>query len=90
VALSRNSYNRRSEDFIAVPLTSNLKLREYALLITNDDLESGRLVVDSKAKVDRVFSVSQSLVRMKVGRVRTETHRKMVRMLVRLVGAAKR
>ncbi len=90
VALSRDSYNRRSGDFIAVPLTSNLKLRDHTLLITNDDLESGRLVVDSKAKVDRVFSVSQSLVRMKVGRVKTETHQKMARMLVGLVGAAKR
>lgn len=90
VALSRDGYNRRSADFIAVPLTSNLKLEDYALLITNGDLESGRLVVDSKAKVDRVFSVSQSLVRMKVGRVKTQTHQKMVRMLVGLVGAAKR
>jgi mRNA-degrading endonuclease toxin of MazEF toxin-antitoxin module len=90
VALSRDSYNRRSEDFIAVPLTSNLKLSDFALLITNGDLESGRLVVDSKAKVDRVFSVSQSLARMKVGRVKTETHQKIVRMLVRLVGVAKR
>jgi mRNA-degrading endonuclease toxin of MazEF toxin-antitoxin module len=90
VALSRDSYNRRSEDFIAVPLTSNLKVRDYALLITNGDLESGKLVVDSKAKVDRVFSVSQSLVRMKIGRVKTQTHQNMVKMLVGLVGAAKR
>jgi mRNA interferase MazF len=90
VALSRDSYNRRSEDFIAVPLTSNLRLRDFALLITNGDLESGRLVVDSKAKVDRVFSVSQSLDRMKVGRVTAETHQKMVKMLVGLLGAAKR
>lgn len=90
VALSRDSYNRRSEDFIAAPLTSNLKLTDYAVLITNGDLESGRLVVDSKAKVDRVFSVSQSLVRMKVGRVKAETHQKMVRMLAGLVSAARR
>ena len=90
MALSRDSYNRRSEDFIAVPLTSNLKLRDYALLITNEDLESGKLVVESKAKADRVFSVSQSLVRMKIGRVKIETHQKMVGILAGLVGAAKR
>lgn len=90
VVMSRDSYNRRSEDFIAVPLTSNLKVRDYAITITNSELESGRLVVDSKAKVDRVFSVSQSLVRMKVGKLRTETHQKLVRTLVGLVSVAKR
>ena len=90
VVLSRDSYNLHSEDFIAVPLTSNLKLTDYAMLITNEDLESGKLVVDSKAKVDRVFAVRQSLVRTRVGRLKIETHQKRVRILAGLVGAAKR
>jgi mRNA interferase MazF len=90
VVMSRDSYNRRSKDFIAVPLTSNLKVRDYAISITNRELESGRLVVDSRAKVDRVFSVSQSLVRMKVGKLGTETHHRLVRMLQGLVGTEKR
>ena len=90
MVLSKDSYNRRSKDFIAVPLTSNLKVRGHTALITNDGLENGRLVVDSKAKVDRIFSVSQSLVRMTVGRVKTETHRNLVRVLMELVGPAKR
>ena len=89
VVLSKDSYNRRSKDFIAVPLTSNLKVRGYTTLITNKELESGRLVVDSKAKVDRVFSVSQSLVRMTVGRVKIDTHQKLVRILTGLVNVRK-
>ena len=87
VVLSRDGYNRRSQDFIAVPLTSNLKVRGYTTLITNSELESGRLVVDSKAKVDRIFSVSQSLVRMTMGKVKTETHQRLVRTLEGLVSA---
>jgi mRNA interferase MazF len=35
IVLSNDRYNRRSEDFVAVPLTSNLKLRDYAILVTN-------------------------------------------------------
>jgi len=86
IVLSNNGYNRRSEDFIAVPLTSNLKLRDYAISVTNRELERGKLIVDSKAKVDRVFSVSQRLVRMKIGRVKTEVHERITEILSNLIG----
>ncbi len=85
IVLSNDKYNRRSEDFVAVPLTSNLKLRDYAILVTNDELESGNLIVDSKVKVDRVFSVSQRLVRMKIGRIKTEVHERITGMLLELL-----
>lgn len=85
IVLSNNRYNRHSEDFVAVPLTSNLKFRDYAVLITNQELESGRLIVDSKAKVDRVFSVSQKLVRMKIGRVNREVHARIKTMVYELL-----
>lgn len=85
IVLSNNRYNRHSEDFVAVPLTSNLKFRDYAVLITNQELESGRLIVNSKAKVDRVFSVSQKLVRMKIGRVNRDVHAKIKTMVYELL-----
>ena len=81
VVLSNDKYNRSSEDFVAVPLSSNLKLRDYAILITSHELESGRLIVDSKVKVDRIFSVSQRLVRMKIGRIRVGVHERITSML---------
>ena len=85
LVLSNDRYNRSSEDFVAVPLTSNLRFRDYALLITNRDLDSGKLIVDSKVKVDRVFSVSQQLVRMKIGRIQSEVHDKITSMLLELL-----
>ncbi|MGA2972990.1 MAG: type II toxin-antitoxin system PemK/MazF family toxin [Candidatus Bathyarchaeia archaeon] len=85
IVLSNDKYNRRSEDFVAVPLTSNLKLRDYAILVTNNELESGNLIVDSKVKVDRVFSVSQRLVRMKIGRINAEVHERITGMLFELL-----
>ncbi|MDG7035834.1 MAG: type II toxin-antitoxin system PemK/MazF family toxin [Nitrososphaerota archaeon] len=85
IVMSNDGYNRSSEDFIAVPITSNLKFRDYAVLITNKDLESGRLIVDSKAKVDRVFSVSQRLVRMKIGRMKVETYNRLTAILFKLL-----
>ncbi len=87
IVLSNDRYNRRHEDFVAVPLTSNMKLRDYVVLITNSELESGNLIVDSKAKVDRVFSVSQRLVRMKIGRAKAEIHEKIANILFELLRA---
>ncbi len=85
IVLSNNKYNRRSEDFVAVPLTSNLRLRDYVILVTNNELETGNLIVDSKVKVDRVFSVSQRLVRMKIGRIKAEVHERITDMLFQLL-----
>ena len=85
IVLSNEKYNRRSEDFVAVPLTSNLRLRDYAILVTNNELESGNLIVDSKVKVDRIFSVSQRLVRMKIGRIKAEVHERIISMLFQLL-----
>ena len=85
LVLSNNEYNRKFEDFIAVPLTTNLKLREYTILVTNKDLESGKLIVDSNIKIDRIFSVSKNLVRMNIGRINKETFNKIKKMIVELI-----
>jgi mRNA interferase MazF len=39
IVISNDGYNRRSEDILVVPTTSNLRIKEYALLITTHDLE---------------------------------------------------
>jgi hypothetical protein len=43
------------------------------------------LIVDSKVKVDRIFSVSQKLVRVKIGKVKKEIHDKIVRIIDELI-----
>ncbi|MGQ0638750.1 MAG: type II toxin-antitoxin system PemK/MazF family toxin [Nitrososphaerota archaeon] len=85
LVLSNNEYDRKFEDFIAVPLTTNLKSREYAVLVTNKDLESGKLIVDSNIKIDRIFSVSKKLVRMNIGRISKETYNKIKKIIVELI-----
>lgn len=85
IVISNNSYNQKFEDIIVVPMTTNLKLREYAVLITNKELESGRLITDSMVKVDRVFSVSKKIVRMKIGKVKLEVHEKIKTILLELI-----
>ena len=85
IVISNNEYNKNSDDIIAVPLTSNLKIRDYAFLITNRDLERGRLIVDSNVKVDRIFSVDKKLVRLTIGRVSRNVHKRIKEIISELL-----
>ena len=85
IVLSKNSYNHKSEDIIAVPLTTNIQLRDYAILLTNEGLEQGRLIADSKIKVDRIFSVEKKLVKMTIGKIKKEVQTKINDMLFELI-----
>ena len=78
LVISNDSYNSKSEDFIAVAITSNLKTRGYSILLTNGDLEAGKLIVNSKIKPDRIFSANKKLIRMNIGKVKSEIHEKVI------------
>src|SRR5579883_2710862 len=80
LVLSNDKYNRKSEDFIAVPLTTNVKSREYSVLVTNKNLERGRLIIDSNVKIDRIFSINKNLVRMNIGKINKDTYTRIKKM----------
>lgn len=86
VVLSNDVYNKKFADFIAIPLTSNMKLRNHTVVITSAELETGKLIVDSRAKVDKVFSVEQSLIRKKIGRVKKSVHETLKQILFEIIG----
>lgn len=86
VVMSNDVYNKKFADFIAIPLTSNMKLRYHTVVITNAELETGKLIVDSRAKVDKVFSVEQSLVRKKIGRVKKSVYENLKQILFEIIG----
>jgi|SRR3989344_890441 len=69
VIISNDKYNKKFQDIIIVPLTSVLENREYAILLTNKDLEKGKIIKDSKIKVDRIFSINKGLVKFIIGKI---------------------
>jgi len=85
IVLSKTSYNKKHDDFIAVPLTTNLRKEQYSLVLTNKEMESGHLILDSRIKVDRIFSVSKKLTRMRIGQVRQDTFEKIIDVLLELL-----
>jgi mRNA interferase MazF len=76
IILSNNKHNKKSNDVIVVPLTSNLQQTDYDMLISNKNLEKGNLIVDSRVKVDRIFSVDKKLVKMNIGKIDKQTFSK--------------
>ena|SRR5438445_7873280 len=87
VVISNDEYNKKFEDMIVVPMTTNLQVREYAFLITNKELDSGNLIRDSKIKVDRIFSINQKLVKMKIGKIKKEIHQKIKTTISQLINS---
>jgi mRNA interferase MazF len=85
LVLSNNKYNSKFDDFIAVPLTTNLKSRGYSVLLSNKDLESGKLIVESSIKVDRIFSVNKDLDPYDIGKINTDVHNKIKKIIAELV-----
>jgi mRNA interferase MazF len=72
IIISNDNYNKKFEDIIVVPLTSNLKIRDYSILLTNKDLEKGKIITESKIKADKIFSINKKLVRLIIGKISKE------------------
>ena len=47
----------------------NLAKRDYDLIITNENMEEGNLIVDSGVKINRIFSVEKKLIKMNIGKI---------------------
>jgi mRNA-degrading endonuclease toxin of MazEF toxin-antitoxin module len=62
IVMSNDGYNNKFKDFIAIPLSLNLNLRYYTIKITNKESESGNLIVESLAKIEKIVSIEKTLV----------------------------
>ena len=76
LVISNNSFNRKSEDCMMVPLTAVIKDEPYSVLINQEDLFSGKLLKPSRIRVDKIFSVEKNLVSMKIGVVNEDVLKK--------------
>lgn len=88
LVVSNESYDSKSEDFIAVAITSNLKTRGYSIFLTNEDFEKGKLIVSSKIKPDKIFTANKKLIRTNIGRVKNGIHEKVVSSISEMIKLA--
>ncbi|MGH9877032.1 MAG: type II toxin-antitoxin system PemK/MazF family toxin [Nitrososphaerales archaeon] len=85
IVISNNEYNNNSNDIIVVPLTTNLTSKDYAFVITNNDLDRGRLIKDSNVRVDRILSIDKNLVRLVIGRVNRHVQGRIKKIISELI-----
>lgn len=73
LVMSLGAHNHSSPDVMLCGVTSNLNNSARSVLVSDDDLESGRLPKPSRIKVDKIVTLQQSLVRKRVARVNAAT-----------------
>lgn len=78
LVLSGADFNR-SGDMIVCAMTSNLAQAPASLVITPDDMQTGRLPAASRVRVGKVSLLSRDLIKIRVGQVRPEVFRQVMR-----------
>lgn len=74
--ISKNEDNKIVDDIITCGITSNLKNTKYSVEIDNKDLEKGKIPIKSRIKIDKLFTVKQSIVEKKIAKINQETFEK--------------
>ena len=86
IVISNTAYNRKTADIVVVAMTSHPQQVDYSFTITSADLVSGRLNRLGKVRVDRVYTLAQSIVVRTFGRVNDATLEQIRRLLSQLAG----
>ncbi len=85
LVLSKTNYLRECKDVVTCGITSNLKDSKYSLLINNSNLIEGSITIKSRIKVDKLFTLEQSIVIKKIGRIKKETMNKVKEEFLKLI-----
>jgi mRNA interferase MazF len=72
IVISNDAYNNRTNDFVVVAMTSNPVRVDYGFVITSSDLETGALNHPGTIRVDKIYTLSQSMTLRVFGRVRPQ------------------
>lgn len=72
LVLSNSGYNQRTEDILVAAITSNLEEKEYAVMITNEEMKEGTLKVKSCIRTDKIYTLSKFIVIKKFGSIKIE------------------
>ena len=70
LVVSNEAFNKKSRDRIMIPLTSVLNDVPHSIFITQESLQSGKLVKPSRIRADKIFSVEQGKIILKIGRLK--------------------
>ena len=84
IVLSNDAYNRSTTDMVVVAMTSNLTQHPHSFILTSADLVSGTLNHPGRVRVDKIYTLSQSIVVKIFGKVNDATLNRIRQMLADL------
>lgn len=73
IVISNDLYNQSTRDMVVVAMTSNLTPTPYSLTITSANLESGILNHPGRVRVDKIYTLAQSIAVKVFGKVNDAT-----------------
>jgi mRNA interferase MazF len=73
IVISNDVYNRRSPDMVMVAMTSNPAPVPYSFTITNDELVQGALNRPGTVRIDKIYTLEQTLAVKVFGQVNQAT-----------------
>ena len=62
IVISNNAYNQKMTDLVVVAMTSNPVEANYSFTSTSSDLEKGLLNHPGKVRVDKIYTISKSII----------------------------
>ncbi|MDR2686278.1 MAG: type II toxin-antitoxin system PemK/MazF family toxin [Oscillospiraceae bacterium] len=69
IVLSGNDYNEANEDIVIAGVTSQICGRDYEVALNPGHMETGRLPRTSCVRTDKIYALSQEIVRKHYGTV---------------------
>jgi len=69
IVISNDTYNQKTADIVVGAMTSNPAPADYSFPVNSSDLEKGALNRPGKVRVDKIYTLSQSIVVKTFGRV---------------------
>jgi mRNA interferase MazF len=85
LVISKTAYNQKTEDIITCGITSNLQNSDYSVLLDNENLTTGSIPMKSRIKIDKIFTLKQSLINKKLAKIDATTFEKVKAELNKLV-----
>ncbi len=85
LVISKSAYNSATQDVVTCGITSNLENAGYSVLIDNPDLAVGSIPLKSMVKVGKVFTLKQSLILKKLGKLKPATFQKVKEEMQKLI-----
>lgn len=84
IVVSSDVYQSATADMVVVAMTSNMTASPYSFILTSADLDAGKLNHPGRVRVDKIYTLSQSIAVKTFGRVNDATLDRIRQLLVEL------